>query len=97
MSDYAEAYWADQKTARADTAAQLTVYEKTTCSNCKRLARILTERGIDFERVDYHVEPLPAERIRELLRKAGMPPREALRTKEPAYRELGLDAASVSE
>ena len=58
MSDYAEAYWADQKSARADTSAQLTVYEKTTCSNCKRLARILTERGIDFDRVDYHIDPL---------------------------------------
>jgi arsenate reductase len=66
----------------------LVVYEKPTCSNCRRLARILTERGIDFERVDYHVEPLPAERIAALLAKAGVTPRQALRLKEPGAAAL---------
>ena len=37
--------------------AELTVYEKRTCTTCKNLASLLEERGIDFERVDYHVEP----------------------------------------
>jgi arsenate reductase len=77
--------------------AELTVYEKPTCTTCRRLAQLLEERGIDFERVNYHVEPLPEPKIRELLAKAGIAPREALRTKEPAYRELGLDARDVPD
>jgi arsenate reductase len=77
--------------------AELTVYEKPTCTTCRRLATLLTERGIDFERVNYHVEPLPEEKLRELMRKAGMSPREALRTKEPIYRELGLGEREVSD
>jgi arsenate reductase len=70
--------------------AELTVYEKPTCTTCRRLATLLTDRGIDFDRVNYHVEPLPEEKIRELVRKAGVPARDLLRTKEPLYRELGL-------
>ena len=68
--------------------AELTVYEKPTCTTCRRLAELLTERGIDFDRVDYHVEPLPEEKLRELVRKSGVPARELLRTKEPGAREL---------
>jgi arsenate reductase len=30
----------------------LTVYEKPTCSTCRRLFDLLTERGVDFERLD---------------------------------------------
>ena len=70
--------------------ADLTVYEKTTCTTCRTLASLLDERGIDFERIDYHVDPLPAERIRELVRKTGRPARELFRTREPVYAELGL-------
>jgi arsenate reductase len=75
----------------------LTVYEKPTCTTCRKLAALLGERGIDFERVNYHVEPLPEGRIRELLGKAGLRPHEALRTKEPVYAELGLRDREVSD
>ena len=77
--------------------AELTVYEKPTCTTCRKLAVLLEERGVDFERVNYHVDPLPEEKIRELLRKAGIPAREALRTREPVYAELGLGEREVGE
>jgi len=77
--------------------ADLTVYEKPTCTTCRSLAALLEERGVDFERVNYHLDPLPEEKIRDLLRKAGVGPREVLRTKEPAYAELGLDSREVSD
>ncbi|MDQ6806446.1 MAG: hypothetical protein M3065_16100 [Actinomycetota bacterium] len=32
---------------------RLTVYEKPTCTTCRRLAALLSKRGIEFERVDY--------------------------------------------
>lgn len=70
--------------------AELTVYEKRACTTCRNLAGLLEERGVDFDRVDYHVEPLPRERIAELVRKTGRPARELLRRKEPVFRELGL-------
>jgi arsenate reductase len=75
----------------------LTVYEKPTCTTCRRLATLLTERGVDFERVNYHVEPLPADRIRELLDKAGLRPGDVLRTKEPVYASLALAERDLSD
>jgi arsenate reductase len=67
--------------------SDLTVYEKPTCTTCRKLATLLEERGIDFERVNYHVDLLPEEKIRELVRKTGGPAADLLRTREPAYRE----------
>ena len=70
---------------------ELTVYEKPTCTTCRRLAALLMERGIDFERVNYFIEPLDEERLRTLLGKAGLRPRDVVRTKEPGARDLPLD------
>lgn len=98
LAEYADAYWEgerDRRIAASGGQMDLIVYEKPTCSNCRRLARILTERGIDFERVDYHIDPLPADRIAALLAKAGVTAREALRTKEPGA--AALEGASDEE
>jgi arsenate reductase len=70
---------------------ELTVYEKRSCSACRRLSELLRERRIAFERVEYHVEGLSEDEIRGLLTKAGVGPREVLRTREPLVVELGLD------
>ena len=77
--------------------SKLTVYEKRSCTTCRQLAAALEQGGVDFDRVDYHVEPLAADRIRELLRKAGLRPAEALRTKEPLVAELHLTERQVGD
>lgn len=66
----------------------ITVYEKPTCTTCRNLAELLTERGIDFDTVEYHVEGLTEEEIRGLLAKAGISAAEALRMREDGAREL---------
>jgi arsenate reductase (glutaredoxin) len=75
----------------------LTVYEKPTCSTCRRLFELLESRGVDFERVNYHVDPLPEEKIRELIAKTGGTAHDVLRKREPIYAELGLDERDVSD
>jgi arsenate reductase len=77
--------------------SEITVYEKPTCTKCRQLNALLTERGIDFDRVNFHIDPLSAEQISELLGKAGLRPRDALRTNEAAYKELGLGKREVSD
>ncbi|MFL5780883.1 MAG: arsenate reductase family protein [Thermoleophilaceae bacterium] len=77
--------------------AELTVYEKPSCTTCRRLATLLEERGVDFARVNFHVDPLPADKIADLLRKARVAPREAFRTREPIYSELELAARELSD
>ena len=77
--------------------ADLVVYEKPTCTTCKNLFALLTERGIDFDRVDYHVDPLSRDEIAELVRKAGVPARELFRAREPIHAELGLGDRDVTD
>lgn len=59
--------------------------------------KLLAEEGIDFDRVDYFVEPFDEATLRRLLDKADLGPRDILRTRDPAYRDLGLADASVSD
>ncbi len=68
---------------------ELTVYEKPTCTTCRKLKKLLDEEGVDFQRVNYFVEPLEEAKLRELLRKSGLGPREVLRTREA--RKLGIE------
>ncbi len=68
----------------------LTIYEVKTCSTSRRLTTLLTERGIAYEGIEYHETGLDEATIRELLAKAGIGPRAALRVREPLVAELGL-------
>lgn len=70
---------------------RVTVYEKPTCTTCRRLVELLTERGVDYERVDYIADPLSSSEIRSLLVKAGLRPCDVVRMKEPGAAQLPLD------
>ena len=47
----------------------------------------MTEKGVEFTSVNYLEKPLSASGLKQLLNQAGLKPQDALRTKEPAYRE----------
>src|SRR5437764_7442009 len=66
----------------------ITVYEKRACTTCRKLSELLIEQGVDFERVEYHVERLGEPELRELFAKAGIAPSEALRMREEGAAEL---------
>lgn len=59
--------------------------------------KLLAEEGIDFERVDYFVDPLDEATLVSLLSKGGLAPRDVLRTRDPAFKELGLADPSLSD
>src|SRR5437588_2395430 len=75
----------------------ITVYEKPTCTKCREMDRFLRESSVDFSKVNYYLEPLSAEKLRELITKMGIKPRELLRTGESIYRELGLAKKDFSD
>lgn len=47
----------------------------------------MTAKGVDFESTNYTEERLSPNQLKQLLRQAGLTPREALRTNEAAYRQ----------
>jgi arsenate reductase len=75
----------------------LTVYEKPTCTKCREMDRFLRESSVDFSKINYYLEPLGEKKLRELIKKMGITPRELLRTSEPVYRELGLSKKELSD
>ena len=50
-----------------------------------------------FEKINYYIEPLGEEKLRELLAKMQLSPRDLLRKSEPIYRELGLGQQQFSD
>ncbi|MGE0405864.1 MAG: arsenate reductase family protein [Candidatus Korobacteraceae bacterium] len=66
---------------------KVTVYEKPTCTKCREVRKVLSAKGVDFEPINYFDQPLSASKLKELLRQAGMGPRDALRKNEDAYKK----------
>jgi arsenate reductase len=69
----------------------ITVYEKPTCSTCRRVVVLLRERGVEFSRVNYFEAPLDARTLEAILDQAGLRPRDVVRMREPGASELSLD------
>jgi len=77
--------------------ATLTVYEKPTCTTCRKLRALLAEHGVEYESIDYHATGIREDELRGLLGKMECGPREVLRTREPLVEALGVDEARVSD
>jgi len=70
---------------------KITVYEKPTCTTCRKLATLLRDNGIDFEKVNYYIDPLSENELKALIKKTGLRPYDVLRRKEPSFKVLGLN------
>jgi arsenate reductase len=76
---------------------KITVYEKPTCTKCREADRLLREGGYDYDKVNYYLDPIGEAKLRELIAKMGIAPRELLRTGEAVYKELGLGNRELSD
>jgi arsenate reductase len=59
--------------------------------------RFLQDNGVDFSKVNYYIEPLTKAKLKELLGKMKLTPRDILRNSEPIYRELGLGKGEFTD
>ena len=75
----------------------ITVYEKPTCTTCRQVHGALKESGVDFNAVNYYVEPIGKVKLKDLLRKMGLKPAELLRKNEEAYKQLKPDRKGLSD
>ena len=76
---------------------KITVYEKPTCTKCREMDKLLRESGVDYKKVNYYIEPLSEKKLRELIKKMGLGPRDILRSSEPVARELGVSRKDLSD
>ena len=77
--------------------SKITVYEKPTCTTCRKVAKALTENGVDFEKVNYYVEPFSKSKLQSLLKKMKMKPSEILRKNENVYKDLKFKEKHYTE
>ncbi len=76
---------------------KVTIYQKPTCTTCREVYKTLKESGVDFDAVNYYVDPLSKTKIKELLKKMGIPATELIRKKEEIYKTLGLARKELPE
>ena len=76
---------------------KITIYQKPTCTTCRQVHAALVESGVDFDAVDYYVEPIPRKKLVDLVRKMRLSPRDLLRTKEPVYKTLRLAERDLTD
>ncbi len=76
--------------------AKLTIYQKPTCTTCRQTMAILRESGVDFDAINYYIDPIPRKKLKELLGKMKRTAKDILRTKEPIYTELKLAERDLS-
>lgn len=74
-----------------------TIYHNPRCSNSRNALALLRENGIEPTVVDYLANPPAREALRDLIARAGLSVRDAIRSKEAVYAELGLDDAALSD
>lgn len=79
-----------QKIRNPKSEMNITVYEKPTCTTCRKLNKLFEENGVDYRKVNYFIEPLTEEKLRELLAKANLSPFDVMRKAEPVYKELNI-------
>ena len=76
---------------------KITVYEKPTCTTCRKLNKLFEENGIDWKKVNYFIEPFTENKLKALLKKTGMKPFDVLRRNEPDYKLAGIDKDSADK
>ena len=64
---------------------------------CREADKLLRASGVEYEKINYYKQPLTAAKLRELLDKAGLAPRDILRSGEKIARELGLAKAQLTD
>lgn len=77
--------------------ADVTIYQKPTCTTCRQTVRLLQENGKPFTTINYYDTPFTKAALKALLKKAGLAPKDALRTKEDIYKQLGLARKTLSD
>lgn len=77
--------------------AEVRIYQKPTCSTCRQAIQVLRDSGKPFTTVNYYEKPFTKAQLKALLKKAGLSPKDVLRTKEEIYKDLGLAKKNLSD
>ncbi len=75
----------------------VTIYHNPRCSKSRETLTLIEAKGVKPTVIEYLKTPPSAQELKVLLAKLGMKPRALMRTKEPPYKDLGLDDPKLSD
>ncbi len=82
---------------KVDLMAKITIYQKPTCTTCRKVYAALKDSGVDFKSVDYYISPISKAKFKSLLFKMKTPATELFRKRENIYKKLGLAKKKLSQ
>ena len=74
----------------------VTIYHNPRCSKSRQTLKLLQDRQVSLEVIEYLKTPPSAKTLSSILDKLGMEPRELMRKKEPPYKATKLDNAKLT-
>lgn len=74
-----------------------TIHHNPLCGTSRKTLEILQESGAEVTINEYLKAPPSRDELKRLYQRAGISPREGLRSKEPLAEELGLNEAGVDD
>jgi len=75
----------------------VTIYHNPKCSKSRQTLDLLKQQGIEPQTIEYLKTPPSKAELKRVLKLLGISARELLRSKEPEYKELGLDNPALNE
>ena len=75
----------------------VTIYHNPRCGKSRQTLDLLRKRGIEPTVIEYLKTPPSAEKLKGILAKLGLRPRELMRKKEAVYAESSLDNLNLSD
>ena len=78
-------------------SAKATIFHNPMCGTSRKTLEMLRDAGRDVWVREYLKEPPTRDELKAIYAKAGITPREGLRSKEPIAAELGLLDADVDD
>jgi arsenate reductase len=76
---------------------EIRIYHNPGCGTSRNTLALIRNSGVEPEVIDYLKTPPSREELRDMIAKAGLTVREAIREKNTPYAELGLDNPGLTD
>jgi arsenate reductase len=75
----------------------VTIFHNSRCGTSRNTLAAIREAGIEPRVVDYLGQPPSRAELKDMIARAGLGVRDAVRSKEALYKELGLDDPATTD
>jgi arsenate reductase len=75
----------------------ITIFHNTRCGTSRTTLETIRAAGVEPRVVDYLAQPPSRDELKDLIARAGLSVRDAVRSKEALFTELGLDNPATTD